>query len=126
MTDAQIKYMAERFLTWKLPDNFNPDGGVSFTKVRNEGTAYAHKYEPVGTNLFDYTQATAMVRHMLDGLPGAPDLLRKTLETCRARIEAQTNVGIVSVDPDNEDPQHEFTELLPDIDDALRRAREGK
>jgi hypothetical protein len=29
MTDAQIKHMTERFLGWKLPENFNPDGGIS-------------------------------------------------------------------------------------------------
>jgi hypothetical protein len=50
MTDAQIKYMAERFLRWKLPENFNPDAGI--------------------TNLFDYEQARAMVCHMIDGMPG--------------------------------------------------------
>jgi hypothetical protein len=27
------------------------------------------KHEPSGTNLFDATQADAMVRHMLEGLP---------------------------------------------------------
>jgi hypothetical protein len=60
-----IKHMVDRFLAWKLPQSFNPDGGVSFTKVANEGTPYARKYEPIGTNLFDAVQAEAMVRHML-------------------------------------------------------------
>lgn len=70
MTDEQIKHMTERFLTWKLPANFNPDGGIRFDPVVNEGTAFEHRHEPVGTNLLDYTQAEAMVRHMLEGLPG--------------------------------------------------------
>lgn len=26
MTDDQIKHMVNRFLGWKLPENFNPDG----------------------------------------------------------------------------------------------------
>lgn len=30
MTEAQIKHMVNRFLSWKLPDNFNPDAGISF------------------------------------------------------------------------------------------------
>ena len=72
MTDEQIKYMVDRFLGWKLPEEFNPDGGVSFKKTFNEHTAHPMKYEPSGTNLLDATQATAMVRHMLEGLPPSP------------------------------------------------------
>lgn len=71
MTDEQIKYMVDRFLTWKLPESFNPDGGVSFKKTINEGSAYAHTFHPVGTNLLDAQQATAMVRHMIEGMPAA-------------------------------------------------------
>lgn len=69
MTDEQIKHMVNRFLQWKLPDNFNPDAGISFTPDFNVGTPYPMKHEPMGTNLLDYTQAEAMVRHMLDGMP---------------------------------------------------------
>lgn len=69
MTDAQIKHMAERFLGWKLPENFNPDSGITFKKTFNEHTPYPSKHEPSGTNLFGYDDAVAMVRHMLDGLP---------------------------------------------------------
>jgi len=71
MNDAQIKHMVDRFLCWKLPrDTFNPDCGISFDKGPiNAHTPHPSKYEPVGTNLFDATQADAMVRHMLDGLP---------------------------------------------------------
>lgn len=71
MTDDQIRYMVKRFLTWKLPENFDPDGGISFKKVFNEDTAYPHKNEPVGTNLFTATQAEEMVRHMLEGIDAA-------------------------------------------------------
>ena len=69
MTDEQIKHMTNRFLQWKLPDNFNPDAGISFTPDFNVGTPYPMKHEPSGTNLLNYTQAEAMVRHMLDGMP---------------------------------------------------------
>lgn len=68
MTEDQIKHMVNRFLMWKLPKNFNPDGGISFEKIGN-GPGSAYVREPVGTNLLDATQAHAMVRHMLDGLP---------------------------------------------------------
>ncbi len=67
-TDDQIKLMVDRFLSWRLPDNFNPDGGISFKKTFNENTAHPMKHEPTGTNLLDATQAEVMVRHMIEGL----------------------------------------------------------
>jgi len=51
--------MVNRFLTWKLPNDFCPDGGISFTPV-NHPTAW-----PVGTNLLTATQARAMLMHVL-------------------------------------------------------------
>src|SRR5438132_946115 len=60
-TEDQIKHMVDRFLSWKLPENFNPDGGISFKRTFNEHTAFPMKHEPSGTNLFDATQADAMV-----------------------------------------------------------------
>lgn len=68
MTEKQIKHMVNRFLTWRLPENFNPDGGITFKRYFNEHTAHPMKSEPVGTNLFDYTQTEEMVRHMVEGI----------------------------------------------------------
>ena len=70
MSNDQIKHMVQRFLTWRLPEDFSPDGGVSFKKTFNENTAWPRKHEPNGTNLLSYTQAEAMVAHMVEGLPG--------------------------------------------------------
>ena len=64
-----VAHMVDRFLSWKLPKNFNPDGGIEFRPLANKGTEHERVREPTGTNLFDYTQAEAMVRHMLEGLP---------------------------------------------------------
>lgn len=84
MTEAQIKHMVDRFLGWKLPEDFNPDGGIAFARMFNEGTAHPMKNEPSGTNLFDATQADAMVRHMIDGLPNdAGDFLEHTNRSLR-------------------------------------------
>lgn len=71
MTDDQIKHMVNRFLCWKLPENFNPDGGISFKAAFNENTAHPMRHEPSGTNLFGWNQAEAMVHHMIEGMPGA-------------------------------------------------------
>ncbi len=67
MTEDQIKHMTERFLSWKLPADFNPDAGISFEPIVNSGTVHQYRHEPVGTNLFSYAQAEAMVRYMLEG-----------------------------------------------------------
>ncbi len=72
MTDAQIKHMVNRFLNWRLPENFNPDGGISFRATFNEHTDHPMKFEPTGTNLFDYRQAQEMVRYMIEGMPEVP------------------------------------------------------
>jgi len=74
MTDEQIKHMTERFLQWKLPENFNPDAGISFDPEYNKEWNAKHgrppdRHEPVGTNLLGYDEAEAMVRHMVAGLP---------------------------------------------------------
>lgn len=64
--------MTERFLQWKLPADFNPDAGIGFSPVVNLGTEHQYRHEPIGTNLFSYTQAEAMVRHMLEGAALSP------------------------------------------------------
>lgn len=69
MTDAQIKHMVDRFLSWKLPADFSPDAGISFKATFNEHTAHPMKHEPSGTNLLSAAQAEAMIRHMLEGIP---------------------------------------------------------
>lgn len=74
LTEDQIKHMVQRFLNWKLPENFRPDAGISFTPEFNvEWNAKQgrppQRHEPVGTNLFGADQAEAMVRYMAEGMP---------------------------------------------------------
>lgn len=77
MTDEQIKHMVNRFLQWRLPETFAPDAGISFKPTFNDtpeamkllGLTEPMKRNPTGTNLLGYTEAEAMVRHMLEGLP---------------------------------------------------------
>ena len=68
--EALVEHMVSRFLTWKLPENFNPDGGISFKRFFNQDSALPMRFEPSGTNLLDHSQAKAMVLHMIDGLAG--------------------------------------------------------
>ena len=54
-----VKEMTDTFLAWKLPADFNPDGGVSFSKPKDEISW------PVGTNLLTATQAKLMFAECL-------------------------------------------------------------
>lgn len=72
MSDEQIKHMVDRFLGWKLPADFRPDAGISFTRTPNphhHPEAPPFYPMPSGTNLFDAMQAEAMVRFMIEGMP---------------------------------------------------------
>ena len=67
--DEALKAMVDRFLGWKLPEDFHPDAGISFSPFFNvEYNAKQGKppqrHEPIGTNLLTATQAEAMLRHV--------------------------------------------------------------
>ncbi|WP_292365131.1 hypothetical protein [Mesorhizobium sp.] len=68
-TDEQIKYMVHRFLCWELPQGFNPDHGISYKNP----VPHLPNIRPMGTNLFDATQAEEMVRNMVAGMAKSPD-----------------------------------------------------
>lgn len=57
---ALIDALVNRFLCWKLPKDFAPDGHISFNK-----TAYAASNWPTGTNLLHAGQAAEMFEHCL-------------------------------------------------------------
>jgi len=112
-----IKHMVERFLAWKLPENFNPDGGISFTPVVNaHRPEWTYKNEPSGTNLLDYTQAEQMVRHMLEGASLAEGSLRTpaapTWISVEDRLPEFAGTYIVAVDGRGDDGE-EYISSLP-------------
>ncbi len=53
--------MVNRFLMWRLPESFGPDNFISFRREQ----ALASNVWPVGTNLFSYEEAKAMLEHVL-------------------------------------------------------------
>lgn len=74
LSDDQIEHMVQRFLGWRLPKDFNPDGGISFEPEFNvEWNAKRglppQRHEPTGTNLLCYKQAKVMVLCMMEGIP---------------------------------------------------------
>ena len=64
MAKTMIDKMVDRFLGWKLPKDFAPDAGVSFTPTKPDGYDMPGWW-PVGTNLLTADQAREMVKHML-------------------------------------------------------------
>ena len=69
LTEAQIKYMTNRFLGWSIPKDFNPDAYIDFKPSEHQKSG-VHPW-PVGTNLLDAVQAKALVRYLVEGLPPA-------------------------------------------------------
>lgn len=68
MTEDQIRHMVNRFLGWRLPEPWQPDNGISYQRPNYAHAPAEHDW-PTGTNLFDASQAEAMVRYMLEGMP---------------------------------------------------------
>lgn len=68
MEKELIDLMVDRFLQWKLPADFAPDGGISFKREFNENTEHPMRHEPTGTNLLTATQAKAMIEFVLGSI----------------------------------------------------------
>jgi hypothetical protein len=69
-----IDAMVNRFLAWKLPKDFHPDAGISFTPYTSAAyPEHTELYWPVGTNLLTAVQAKAMFEHCLAAAPAAQD-----------------------------------------------------
>lgn len=60
-----VDEIVNRFLGWKLPSDFSPDCGIEFDANKYPN----HKFEPIGTNLFNATQAKAMIEYLLQAAP---------------------------------------------------------
>ena len=102
MNADQIKHMVDRFLMWPLPRNFTPDNGISYKRPN-----YAPNVPgPSGTNLLDATQAAAMVRHMVEGLPAdtqRASFVRGELDNIEADRAMTSLTKPKPVDPLNRD-----------------------
>ena len=65
--DDVIEQAVNRFLSWKLPKDFHPDGGIVF--IPTKGRGYDSPHWPIGTNLFTAEQAREMLRYALAAAP---------------------------------------------------------
>lgn len=73
----QIDAMVDRFLAWKLPKDFQPDGGISFKPSVTHPESW-----PIGTNLLTAVQARAMLEHIMASSI-APLNVHSDEEACR-------------------------------------------
>lgn len=87
ISDAQIKGMVDRFLGWRLPKPWSPDNGISYQRPNYAHAPADHDW-PTGTNLFSAEQATAMVRHMIEGSRARPALVTSRLDKALANFLA--------------------------------------
>jgi len=67
LPEGGIEALVNRFLAWKLPKDFNPDGGITFEPLGNAGSPHEYKHDPIGTNLLTAYQAQQMIEHLLFG-----------------------------------------------------------
>ena len=70
-----IDKLVDRFLSWKLPRDFSPDGGISFVPSKTHPDMW-----PIGTNLFTADQAKEMLAHVTGPLRAKLD--RLMIEYC--------------------------------------------
>lgn len=87
-----VNRMVDRFLGWKLPEDFGPDAGISFDR------SYSAKWGmPVGTNLLTADQAKAMFEYCLAYLSpadAAPVDAKPVIKQEMAEISAQTRAEL--------------------------------
>jgi hypothetical protein len=109
--------MVMRFLGWKLPEDFHPDAGISFSPYFNVEYNAKHgkppnRHEPVGTNLFTADQAKAMLEHVLQS----------------AQSETQDTVPRSRYDACNQDwldTKAELATVRQNVKAEFERLREG-
>ena len=68
-----VEAMVNRFLSWKLPKDFHPDGGMVF--IPTKGRGYDSPHWPCGTNLMTAEHARKMFESVT-GWRDAPEALK--------------------------------------------------
>lgn len=113
---VDIGAMVNRFLCWRLPQDFAPDGGISFTPTV-PAPEWTHDCWPVGTNLFTAAQAHAMFKHCV------PNPEASTPTSDRGDAVAATGVNIKGIAREVHDAiSDEGVAPLSPADNSIMRA----
>jgi hypothetical protein len=87
--------MVTRFLSWNLPQDFEPDCYILFSPV----TARDHRCWPSGTNLLNAEQAKVMLEHVLYNTlhtaNNEPEILRALSLIDKLRVENKKQKGVI-------------------------------
>lgn len=67
--DDQMQGMVNRFLSWRLPQDFYPDAFISFDREKHDTWGGYPNSWPTGTNLLHAEQARAMLEHVIGTVP---------------------------------------------------------
>lgn len=103
----QIDYAVRRFLSYKLPETFNPDGCIQFRP-----SPYLSTW-PTGTNLLTYSETADMVRYMLHGMP-------KNYNDGEAKMD-EMMLGLQEFAPDLVDELSRRVETVQKLKDSIER-----
>ena len=129
LTEDQIKHMASRFLGWSLPEDFQPDAGITFKPTFNDHLPTPMQHNPTGTNLFTASQAEAMVRYMVDDTPTEVQYVSDYNEARRrAGVRQSAELHRVRCNYDRkrdalaEQEDAEIKVVMEECNDALRAA----
>lgn len=83
----EMKDIVDKFLCWKLPTDFAPDCGITFTN-KPDARGYAPAW-PTGTNLLMAYQAEAMLREI-----GVASLLEEIARLKEFRLQEQSRESV--------------------------------
>lgn len=84
LEEARLRAMADAFLCWKLPQDFAPDCGISFTPPAKPHPEALYTPWPIGTNLLTFPQALAMIKEIMPPeCFGLDDCSSNALSVCK-------------------------------------------
>ena len=94
-TDDIIKQAVDKFLPWKLPQNFYPDSFISFDAKKHDTWGGYPNSWPTGTNLFTSEQAKEMFEHCIRA---AVESMAQERDALQAKLDASEKQESMYVD----------------------------
>lgn len=107
MKEEILDRVVQRFLGWKLPDDFVPDCGITFKAEYNEGTQWPGRHQPIGTNLLTAVQARAMFEFVLADELAALDVspaVPVPFDAAQALVDAREKLAPIFAAERNHEP----------------------
>lgn len=126
MSDDLIDKMVDRFLQWKLPEDFSPDAGISFKRNFNEHLTPPMRHEPTGTNLLNAKQAEDMVRYITEAQTAEITRLREQLAEAKMKSLADLGQAQEALEAQREAERQRDAARADVLEAGLKRAAEDR